>query len=255
MPRYLWPSANASEVFILGDGRCRIGYLFALPLAADQRNSQNALKSDGFFCRLVESAQVFHALHLGKECGTAAPIVVQNSTHQKLLQHIKNSHLIHMPSVITNENWQTIRQHFRKGFETNLYVAIGTVNAEGQPNITPIGSFFLNKDDFSGFYFEIFSRSIPENAKTNTAVCIMAVNSSKWFWFKSLLFGKFATPPMTKIYGTLGERRLATPEEIVRGNRRLGRMKLLPGGKTLFGNMPFVREISLHSFDFAKLPI
>lgn len=159
-----------------------------------------------------------------------------------------------MPLPITAENWPSIRRNFRYGFATNLHVAIATVDADGQPNATPIGSFFLHRGDFSGFYFEIFSQSIPANARTNPKVCIMAVNSGKWYWLKSLLFGKFKSPPMTKIYGELGERRPPTAAEIERGNRRLGRMKQLPGGKKLFGNMAFVREVRFHAFEVAKLP-
>jgi hypothetical protein len=158
-----------------------------------------------------------------------------------------------MPSPITAENWPTIRRNFRHGFATSLHVAIATVDADGQPNATPIGSFFLNRDGFTGFYFEIFTKNIPANAKANPKVCIMAVNSGRWYWLKSLLFGKFETPPMTKIYGTLGERRAPTAAEIERGNRRLGLMKILPGGKKLFGNMAFVREIKFDEFEVAKL--
>lgn len=160
-----------------------------------------------------------------------------------------------MSSPITSENWQTIRRNFWYGFATNLHVSVATTDTEGQPHVTPIGSFFLNRDKFSGFYFEIFTRNIPQNAATNPKVCIMAVNSGRWYWLKSMVFGKFATPPMTKIYGTLGERRPATPAEIKRGNRRLGRMKTLPGGKKLFGNMGFVREVHFHTFEEAKLPV
>lgn len=159
-----------------------------------------------------------------------------------------------MASPITAENWPTIRRNFRHGFATNLHVSVATVDAAGQPQVTPIGSFFLNRDGFSGFYFEIFTRSLPQNAATNPKVCIMAVNSSRWYWLKSLVLGKFATPPMTKIYGTLGERRPPTPAEVERGNRRLGRMKALPGGKKLFGNMAFVREVHVYAFEEARLP-
>ncbi|MCC6279125.1 MAG: pyridoxamine 5'-phosphate oxidase family protein [Saprospiraceae bacterium] len=160
-----------------------------------------------------------------------------------------------MATPITSENWQNVRHNFRHGFATNLHVSIATVDTDGQPHVTPIGSFFLNRDGFSGFYFEIFTRNIPKNAATNPKVCIMAVNSGRWYWLKSLVFGKFATPPMTKIYGTLGERRPATPAEIERGNRRLGRMKTLPGGKKLFGNMGFIREVHFHAFEEARLPV
>ena len=60
---------------------------------------------------------------------------------------------------------------------------------------------------------------------------------------------------MTKIYGTIGERRAATSAEMERGNRRLGRMKALPGGKKLFGNMDFVRDVHFHTFEVAKVPM
>ncbi len=159
-----------------------------------------------------------------------------------------------MPAPITAENWPTIRRNFRYGFATNLHVSIATVGADGQPQVTPIGSFFLNRDGFSGFYFEIFTSSIPKNAAANPKVCIMAVNSGRWYWLKSMITGRFATPPMTKIYGTIGERRAPSADEIERGNRRLGRMKSFPGGKKLFGNMAFVREVHFHAFEVAKLP-
>ncbi len=160
-----------------------------------------------------------------------------------------------MKNTISTDDWQKIRCHFRWSFATNLHVSVATNDTDGQPNVTPIGSFFLNQHDFSGFYFEIFTKNIPQNAKTNPKVCIMAVNSGKWYWFKSLLFGKFATPPMIKIYGELGDRRPAAAAELKRGNRRLGGMKRLPGGKKLFGNLALVREVRFHAFEEAKLPI
>lgn len=83
----------------------------------------------------------------------------------------------------------------------------------------------------------------------------MAVNSGKWYWLKSMLLGKFATPPMTKLYGTLGPRREATPDEMARVNRRLGRMKTFPGGQKLFGKMSLVREVHFNAFEEAKLPM
>jgi hypothetical protein len=41
---------------------------------------------------------------------------------------------------------------------------------------------------------------------------------------------------------------------IERGNCRLGRMKLLPGSKILFGRMGSIRELRSHSNETAKLP-
>lgn len=158
-----------------------------------------------------------------------------------------------MKNAISAADWQKIRRHFSRSFTTNLHVSVATADADGQPNVTPIGSLFLHRGDFSGFYFEIFTTGIAKNAKTNRRVCIMAVNSGRWYWIKSLLAGKFSEPPMMKIYGEIGERRAARPEEIERANRRLGWMKALPGGKKLFGRLDFVREIRFDGFELVKL--
>ena len=50
------------------------------------------------------------------------------------------------------ENWTAIRTHFNKSVSSSLHVSIGSVNKDGQPTVTPIGSLFLNKGQ-KGFYF------------------------------------------------------------------------------------------------------
>jgi hypothetical protein len=48
--------------------------------------------------------------------------------------------------------------------------------------------------------------------------------------------------------------RRTQPSTAEKGNRRLGRMKMLPDGQLLFGNIGFVREVRFHAFEEAKLP-
>lgn len=158
-----------------------------------------------------------------------------------------------MPAPISTADWQTIRRHFRRSFSTNLHVAIASVGADGQPTVTPIGSLLLNRDTTSGIFIEIFTSSISKNALTEPRVCVMAVNSGKWLWLKSLLKGSFAEPPMIKLYGTIGVRRAAKPEEIARFKRRFGFLIHTPGGKKLWGNLQTVREIHFEGFEWVKL--
>jgi len=139
-------------------------------------------------------------------------------------------------------NWKLIRTHFNNSFKTSLSVSIASVNKENNPTITPIGSLFLNKDQ-TGFYFEKFPKKIPKNAKTNKNICVLGVNSSKWFWLKALYKLRFSAHPAIRLYGELGDKRKATELEISRLNRRMRATKGLKGNTYLWGEMKFVREI------------
>ena len=140
------------------------------------------------------------------------------------------------------ENWRLIKRHFNVSFKTSLSVSIASVDKENKPTVTPIGTVFLNKDQ-TGFYFEKFPKKIPKNAKTNKNICVLAVNSSKWFWVKSLYKLKFNSYPAIRLYGELGDKRKATEIEISRLNRRMRTTKGLKGSTYIWDKMEFVREI------------
>lgn len=140
------------------------------------------------------------------------------------------------------DNWRIIRNHFNKGFRSNFYVSIASVDSENNPTVTPIGSLFLN-DNQTGFYFEKFPTKLPKHAAENPNVCLLAVNSGSIFWLKSLFKESFSTFPAIKLYGKLGEKRIATEKEISRLNRRIKLTNGLKGNTYLWKNMEYVREI------------
>lgn len=144
-------------------------------------------------------------------------------------------------NIITN--WQAIRTHFNKSFSTNLHVAIASVDIENNPTVTPIGTLFL-KGDQTGFYFEKYPTKLPENANNNNNICVLGVDSNKWFWLKSLFKMKFNKYPALKLYGKIGKRRKASEIEINRLKRRMKTTNGLKGNKYLWGDMEYVREIS-----------
>ena len=141
------------------------------------------------------------------------------------------------------KNWKKINTHFRTSFGSSLHVSIGSVDAENHPTVTPIGTLFLNKNQ-TGFYFEKFTTQLPRNSKTNKNVCVLAVNSGKRFWLKSLIKGKFEKNPAIKLYGQLGERRKATDAEIHALERRMRFTKRLKGHQLLWNDMNYIREIN-----------
>lgn len=140
-------------------------------------------------------------------------------------------------------DWFEIRKHFNKCFRTNFHVSIASVDKEGKPTVTPIGSLFLNRNQ-AGFYFEKFPVKLPENSKDHKNICILGVNSNTFLWLTSLFNGKFNSYPAIKLYGKLGDKREATDIEIKRLNKRMRTTKWLKGAKYLWGKMEFVREIT-----------
>ncbi len=140
-------------------------------------------------------------------------------------------------------NWKLIREHFNQSFRSNFHVAIASVDASNNPTVTPIGSVFLNGDR-TGFYFEKFPSKLPLHARANKNICILGVNSNRWFWIKSLFLGKFKTPPAIKLYGELGEKRKATHIELSRLERRVRIAKGTRGHAYLWKGLDHVREIN-----------
>jgi len=105
----------------------------------------------------------------------------------------------------------------------------------------------------NGFYFEKYPSKLPLHAKSNPAICALAVNSNKWFWLKSLFKGRFKTNPAIKLYGHLGERRQATEKEIGRLNRRMKATMGLKGNTYLWKKMDCVRDINFTKVETINL--
>lgn len=150
------------------------------------------------------------------------------------------------------KDWVEIRKHFNRAFRSNFYVSIASVDTENKPTVTPIGSLFLNRDQ-TGFYFEKYPSSLPKHAETNPNICALAVNTSMWFWLKSLFKGKFNSNPALKLYGVLGARREATEKEISHLQRRMRATRGLKGNTYLWSDMQFVREVVFDRVEAVRL--
>lgn len=103
-------------------------------------------------------------------------------------------------------HWKDIRRHFNRSFSTNFHVSIASIDKQGHPRNTPIGSLFLNREP-SGFYFEKYPTTLPGNVQDHPEICVLAVNSGLWFWLRSLLTNRFSLYPGMRLYGRLGDAR------------------------------------------------
>ncbi len=140
------------------------------------------------------------------------------------------------------ENWNDIKDLFRESFKSCFHFAIATVDADGAPHVTPIGSLLLTSPG-RGIYFEKFTRNMPHNLSNNRQLCILAVNSHRWFWLKSIFRGKFSTLPAIRLHGIAGDLRPATAREKALWQKRIWPARFTKGYALMWKSMSMVREI------------
>lgn len=151
------------------------------------------------------------------------------------------------------KDWNTIKKVFAKSQSSNMHSNIATVSEKGVPNITPIGTVFLNEDG-TGFIFDAYSQQLSENLKLNNNVCISAVNSSKLFWLSSFIKGQFNDYPGVRLYATLGELKLATESEQLLVNNRIRSLKWTKGSKLIWSHFTHVRQFKVHDYRWIQYP-
>lgn len=152
---------------------------------------------------------------------------------------------------IDDEKWKMIKELFKKAGYSSMHYAIATVNREGEPHVTPIGSLFLT-ETCKGFYFEEYVVHMKRNIEHNHRVCVMALNSSKWFWLKALIRGRFNEPCSIRLMGTAGVKRDATSREHRLFQKITGPVKWTRGYKLLWENLKTVRDIRFDSYELVK---
>ena len=148
---------------------------------------------------------------------------------------------------ITKDKWQSILAYYSECMMSSLSCSIASVNKSGEPNVTPIGSLVL-KNDFSGYFFDKFTNTLSNNLDHNNKICVLLVNSGKWFWLKSLLKNKFIKPSGLKLSGTAGKKRKALEEEIEVFRKRIQPLKIFRGYHTLWDNLEYVRDIKFTEY-------
>ncbi len=150
------------------------------------------------------------------------------------------------------QSWPEIKKLFYQCMESSMHASIASVGKNGEPHVTPIGSLTLTKPG-RGYYFEAFTFNMPRNVELNNNICILVVNSGKWFWFRSLLKGRFLQPPGIRLRGKAGTRRAATSQEIERFQKQVRIARWLKGHAILWSGMATVRDIEFTSIEPIKI--
>jgi hypothetical protein len=139
-------------------------------------------------------------------------------------------------------HWHVVKKIFKNSFASSFHFSIASVDQNHKPHVTPIGSLILGKPGHA-IYFEEFTNQLKINIQANNHICVLAVNSSKWFWLKSLILGHFSEPPAIRLSGKSGILRKATSAEIKIWKMRVKLVSLTKGHKIMWRQMGMVREV------------
>ena len=150
--------------------------------------------------------------------------------------------------MITQEQWDIIRRVIDEANASCSHVSVATVNTDGSPHVTPIGTLALH-DGPTGYFFDELCTDSRKNLDRDPGVCILAVHAGMPFWIKSLVMGKFSTPPAIRLVGTVKPLREAAPEEIAAWYRHVAKARLTKGYESMWSRMHLVRDVHFDSFE------
>ncbi len=136
------------------------------------------------------------------------------------------------------------KEKIRPLFARATHCAIATVNADGTPHLTPIGSVVLESPE-RGWFFQKFTQRIPRNAEQCDVATIMAVNDRRLFWLGSLLKGRFAQPPAMRLKVRLGALQDASEAQARRFQKRVALFRGTRGHQLLWSQMSQVRSFEI----------
>lgn len=145
------------------------------------------------------------------------------------------------------DHWQEIRDVFEAAGQSSLHFAVATVDVDGYPYVTPIGSLILG-DDCTGYYFESLPVQLKENLEKTGRVTVLAQNSDPTYWLESLSSGQFKTYPGMRLMGAALGVREATEEEIFAWQEKVRFAEGLKGHNILWKDMKTVRDIRFDDF-------
>lgn len=124
------------------------------------------------------------------------------------------------------------------------HTAIATVDPDGSPRVSPIGSVLFTGEK-QGYYFEKFPESMRRNLDQDPRMSILAVAPGFGFWLSALWRGRFKSQPAIRLVCEAGARRPATDEERRAWLDKVRRFRHLKGHDILWKHMSELREFTV----------
>lgn len=141
------------------------------------------------------------------------------------------------------QDWSDIRAVFVAARRRGLHHALATVNDDGTPQVTPIGSLWLHGDRPRAIYFDMFNRRLASNLNARQRVMVMAVDPRYSLWIAAFVRGHFTRHLAIRLAGTVSPRRRPQDEETRRIERLFRRTRFTRGSRLLRSRIEWIRDI------------
>ena len=82
--------------------------------------------------------------------------------------------------------WRSARAVVRRARTSSLHCAIASIDANGSPHVTPIGSVMLG-DPGQAIYLDVFNVALGRNLDRDPRCSVLAVDSTKLTWARALI--------------------------------------------------------------------
>ncbi len=136
------------------------------------------------------------------------------------------------------QHWPTIREIARRAGSPTF----ASINADGSPHLTPIGSLIL-RDDCTGFYIEAFTVRLSQNVARDQRVCVYFGNMGFVAQMRAFFLGRVDRLGGVRLSGTVGPRRDLTADERERFLGSVHHLRWSRGYRLLWGNLNTARDI------------
>lgn len=158
-----------------------------------------------------------------------------------------------MQRPVNDAIWPEITETFRRAFRSSFHFSVATVDASGQPHVSPVGSVLLGVTG-RGIYFDVFATGLRQRLTEDSRVCVSAVDSGITLWARAMLSGTFSKPVGVRLYGkVVGAPRKPTEAEVERWRRRVRALRHTRGYQTAWGHLETVRDFQFESYQWVTL--
>jgi uncharacterized protein len=132
----------------------------------------------------------------------------------------------------------------RSVWKSTVFGAFATIGADGAPQVTPIGSVYLDPTEPRGYFHPIFTTRLRTALAQDERFELLFVDARASRWLAALVRGRFDRLIAARLKGhAVGPRRQSTEEEVARWRRRVRPVRWTRGHDLLWKDVRFAQEL------------
>lgn len=152
------------------------------------------------------------------------------------------------------ERWADIRALRERA----LFAAIATVDEDGLPHVTPVGSVFLHPHEPRGYYHPLMVKALRRNLRERRRFSLLFVDPAARTWLPALVKGRFDRLVAARLTGYAdGAPRRATDAEVARWRKLVRPLRWTRGHDLMWSKVALTQELVFEGYrpvSFGPMP-